>query len=150
MSCLFRHMQFGCLNKRFVYLRVEEKFQFFINYDKWSQQFRNFHFEALRTLQMLRFPALCQWTLRGGFHPSYIGNLLSHVGDCHLEWFSRIVCDIGTSNLKASKICRYKKSNLKRSSQLGFFIFLVVKCLLFVPARFRKNSINPGFHWFCL
>ena len=136
-------MQFVCLNKRFVCLRVEEKFQFFMNYNKWSQQFRNFHFEALITLKMLRFPGLCQWTLRGGsqlpMHPSYSGNSLSHVGDCHPKWFSRIVHDSGTSNsfllgiysnFKASEICCYKNSDLKRSSHLRFFIFLVVKFLL--------------------
>ena len=48
-------VDFGCLNKKFVYLRVEEKSQFFMNYDKWSQQFRNFHFEAQEHLRYYGF-----------------------------------------------------------------------------------------------
>ena len=50
----------------------------------------------------------------------------------------KIVCDSGTSdtflfgiqNFKSSEICRFKNSNLKRSSHPRFFIFLVVKFLL--------------------
>ena len=72
---------------------VEEKFKFFINDDKWPQQSRNFHYEALETLKMLWFPALrqvilpglCIWILPGGLqlavHPNCIGNSLSRVGD---------------------------------------------------------------------
>ena len=40
-----------------------KKIKFFVNYDKWSEQSRNLHYEALKTLKMLWFPALCQWTL---------------------------------------------------------------------------------------
>ena len=40
-----------------------KKKKFFVNYDKWSEQSRNLHYEALKTLKMLWFPALCQWTL---------------------------------------------------------------------------------------
>ena len=76
----------------FRYIYVEEKFKFFINYNKQS---RNFHYNALKALKMLWFPTLCQWTLpglciltlSGGsqflVHLSCIGNLLSHVGDYH-------------------------------------------------------------------
>ena len=46
-----------------LYTCVEKKKKFFVNYDKWSEQSRNLHYEALKTLKMLWFPALCQWTL---------------------------------------------------------------------------------------
>ena len=48
-----------------VCICVEEKFKFFVNYDKWLQQSRNFHYEALKTLKMLWFSGLSQWTLLG-------------------------------------------------------------------------------------
>ena len=39
-----------------LYTYVKKKF--FVNYDKWSQQSKNFHYEALKTLKTLWFPAL--------------------------------------------------------------------------------------------
>ena len=46
----------------FVYICAKEKSKFFvINHDKRSYQSRNFHFDALKTLEMLWFPELRQW-----------------------------------------------------------------------------------------
>ena len=47
------------------YMCVEEKFKFFVNYDKWLHQSRNLQYEALITHEMLCFSGLCQWTLPG-------------------------------------------------------------------------------------
>ena len=37
---------------------VEEKFKFFVNYDKWLHQSRNLQYEALNTHKMLWFSGL--------------------------------------------------------------------------------------------
>ena len=53
----FGHMECGRPNYIFVYIYVEQKFKFFVDYDKQS---RNFHYKALKTLKMLWLPALRQ------------------------------------------------------------------------------------------
>ena len=95
--------QFGCQFINFGYRCVKEKFKFFVICYKWPQQSRKFHYEALKTLKMLCFlvlcqwtlPQLCIWTLPGGsqlpVHLSYLGNSLSHTEDCHSKLFSEIV-----------------------------------------------------------
>ena len=38
---------------RFENICLEQKFKFFVNYEKWLQQYRNFHYEAFKTLNSL-------------------------------------------------------------------------------------------------
>ena len=99
-------MKFGCPNERLSYIFVEEKYKFFVDYGKWLQQFRNYHYEALKTLKILWYPVLRQWTLpglciwslAGGsqllLHRSCKGNSLSCVGDRCAKKFSRIVPEL--------------------------------------------------------
>ena len=41
------------LELKILYICMKEKCKFFVNYDKWLQRSRNFHYEALETLKML-------------------------------------------------------------------------------------------------
>lgn len=91
-------MLFERPNLRFVYV-WNKKSKFFVNYDKWSRCSRNAHYGALKTVKMLWFPALCQWTLPGlciwalpggsqlSVHPSCIGSSLLLVEDHCLNNF---------------------------------------------------------------
>ena len=73
--------------QRFVF--VEQKFKFFVNYDKWSQKSRNFYYEAFKRLICNGFQRFDQkpssvvhldWQRPA--HPSWIENQLSHLVDC--------------------------------------------------------------------
>ena len=44
---------FWALELKIVDICMKEKFKFFVNYNKWLQRSRNFHYEALETLKML-------------------------------------------------------------------------------------------------
>lgn len=91
-------MLFERPNLRFVYV-WNKKSKFFVNYGKWSRCSRNAHYGALKTVKMLWFPALCQWTLPGlciwalpggsqlSVHPSCIGSPLLLVEDHCLNNF---------------------------------------------------------------
>ena len=46
----------------FRYIYVEEKFKFFVNYNKQS---RNFHYNALKTLKIYGFPPIRGLTASG-------------------------------------------------------------------------------------
>ena len=64
----------------------KKNLKFFLNYDKQSQQSRKVHNEALKTLKMLWFPALCQCILPGlCISPLPRGLTASRVPDLHQQ-----------------------------------------------------------------
>ena len=107
-------MLFERPNLRFVYV-WNKKSKFFVNYDKWSRCSRNAHYGALKTVKMLWFPALCQWTLPGlciwalpggsqlSVHPSCIGSSLLLVEDHCLNNF----LEKSQFSRKFTKICSH-------------------------------------------
>ena len=76
--------------QRSVYIEVRKKFKLFLNYDNWSQQSRNIHSKALKTLKLLLFlvhrqwipPGLYPWTLPLNSQPSLLPN--SFATRCHV------------------------------------------------------------------
>ena len=89
------------LYRRFVHINVRKKYRLFLNYENCSQQFRNIHIKALKSLKLVFFLVRCQlippglypWTLPESSHlsllPRSIFNQLSCVANHCQKLFSR-------------------------------------------------------------
>ena len=87
--------------RRFVHINVRKKYRLFLNYENCSQQFRNIHIKALKSLKLVFFLVRCQlippglypWTLPESSNlsllPRSIFNQLSCVANHCQKLFSR-------------------------------------------------------------
>ena len=131
------------LKLRLVYINVSKKCTFFVSYDKWSQQSRHFHFETLKTLQVLLSRVVHLNPTRGGskpiMHAGRIGNLLSRLGDRYPNEVSKKVPAIRKLNLVMWLRKRYTASCRPQHVETEKEI------LVFTPPTLLENALpKPG------